>query len=222
MNGLTKSEAQTRLAAEFERRGWEYEIVLGSDLIDAIENIGTGDAEAIAARAPADWLARQSANREQLAVAIQNAVGGHQLTDLAPESSLVLSFADNRTYTLSVSGSARIENSSVNLGGTQVNLDGGADRQELLTALVAVIRAGLAGHWNSEAALAVGQAIEAAQELSVDDVRGAVVEAGRSEDLDRGRISELAERVAVSGLGSLVSTAIGLGLGDLIHLLTEG
>jgi hypothetical protein len=219
MSESTPSALNTALAAEFDRQGWEFELTLGTHLVSAVEERGKVDSSALSREVPATFLHRNRTTRENVAAAIERAIGGNTPIPATPAPSPISIISHGDTYQLNLDRS-QITDSSINLGsGTQINIDVGAGKEDLLAALRALVSAALAGDWNSGAAQAIGQAIEQQGGLTVAEARATVLEAGQGQDLDRSRISELIEKVAVSGVGNFLSTALGLGLGDLLHLL---
>jgi hypothetical protein len=219
MSESTPAALNTALAEEFDRQGWEYDLTLGTQLVSLVEERGRVDSGALSREVPAAFLHRNRTTRENVAAAIERAIGGRTPIPVPPPVSPVSIISHGDTYQLNIDHS-QISGSSFNLGsGTLINIDAGAEKDDLLTALGALVSAALSGDWNSGAAQAIGQAIEQQGELTVAEARAAVLEAGQGQDLDRSRISELIEKVAVSGVGNFLSTALGLGLGDLLHLL---
>jgi hypothetical protein len=210
---------RSRLAAEWEAMGWEWDLQVGGLILDQVAEVGAVDANALAAALPSSYLTGYGTDRETLAAAIKRAIGGEMLAAEEKESSGITILVHGDNYTLSFGDNAQIDRSPFNIGpGTQLNLDAGAEKEDLLLALRALVASGLAGEWDPKAALAIGHAVEEHGGLTVEDVGGAVVEAG-SENVDRSRVQELTEKVAISGFGGFLATALGAGLGDLAHLV---
>ncbi len=217
---MTRARMRSRLAGEWEAMGWEWDLQIGGLILDRIATDGVVDASALAAVLPASYLSRYDTDRETLAEVIDRALGGETLDTDAASTGTVVVNGDSFNLTFNLADNAKIENSPFNIGsGTQINLDAGAGREELLYALRALLAAGLSGGWDAAAALALGRAIEEQGLLSTEDVRGAALEAGELTGADSSKVRELIEKVAVSGLGGFLATSLGFGLSDLLHLV---
>lgn len=79
MTSAGLAHIQRLLAAEFERRGWEYDLSLGSAIAEEIVRTGTVDPPKLARLAPHDFLAKARTSRSAIADAIGAAVGGVEL-----------------------------------------------------------------------------------------------------------------------------------------------
>lgn len=217
---MTRARMRSRLASEWEAMGWEWDLQVGALLLDYVEAAGAVDASDLAGVLPASYLSRYETDRETLAEVIDRALGAEILDSEVTSASIVTVNGDSFNLTFNLSDNAKIENSPFNIGpGTQINLDMGAGRDELLNALGALVAAGLSGDWNSGAALALGRVIEEQDTLSTVDIRNAVLQAGELSGADPAKVRELIEKVAVSGLGGFLATSLGSGLTDLLHLV---
>ena len=210
---------RSRLASEWEGMGWDWDLQVGGIMLDQLQ-AGEAVAPAILAAAlPDSYLTRYRTNREELTEAIDRAIGGEALTSELPSPSVSVTVHGD-SYSFNLGPGAQIHGGQVNVGGgVQIVVDADATKEDLLSALQTVIASGLQGQWNREAALAVGRAVEERGELSVTEVRDAVLEVGQSEGVGRSRVEELIEKVAVGGFGTFLATALGAGLGDLLHLI---
>ncbi|MEA2393246.1 MAG: hypothetical protein QOJ82_1137 [Solirubrobacteraceae bacterium] len=86
---------------------------------------------------------------------------------------------DNRQYHLSMGPGAQITDSNVNVGGTQINIQPGADRDELLAGVRALVRAGLTGDWDADAARALSRTLEGRDDIEYTDVEEVTAEVVR-------------------------------------------
>jgi hypothetical protein len=108
----------------------------------------------------------------------------------------------------------------VNVGeGVQINVDVAGDKEELLGAVEAILRAGLAGDWNADAATALASVIEGRDDLGLDDVRRITVEVVEDAQPKQGRVKALLGQIATSGVGGALGTGLSSGLGELLSQL---
>jgi hypothetical protein len=209
---------RSRLAAEWEANGWEWDLQVGGILLDATSPGMPARSVDIAAALPAAYLTRYGTDRETLVEAVERAIGGEVLDGDDPVGPTMVVKGDS--YTLNIGDQARVEGSSFNTGaGTQINIEAGADKEDLLVALRALLVAGLGGEWDAGAARAIGTVVEEQDVLTLEDVRGAVIEAGEASQAKPSRVKDLAAKVAVSGLGGFLAAGLSSGLADLSHLL---
>jgi hypothetical protein len=116
----TPSQFQTLLAAEFDRQGWQYDLGLGPALLAEVEKSGSVDAQALAISVPAAFLQVNRTTRENLAAAINRAVGGRTVVPAKEVATLVF---ENHSHNVTISGHAQVHGSNFNLGdGTQFNV----------------------------------------------------------------------------------------------------
>jgi hypothetical protein len=218
MSEVTFSELQTELAAEFDRQGWEYDLSFAPSLATAACRSGTVVAESLAALAPPEFLHHNQTDRQNLAAAIERVAGGLTVISDNPPTSIAVK-VEGDIYTLKFGDKAHLEN--VNIGpGNQLSIDSGSSNDDLLTAIGVLITSGLNDDWDDIAARAVGTAVEEQGNLTVDEVREAVIEAGKDTGVKPSKVKELTEKVAVSGVGGFMATALTSGLGDLAHFLS--
>jgi hypothetical protein len=215
---MTRARMRARLAAEWEANGWEWDLQIGGLILDRIGAAGNVDAAAIAAALPGSYLARYGTDRDELAEAISRAIGGESLdADQATSTSTVI--VNGATYNLSfhLSDNAQIENSPFNVGaGTQINVDASGDREELLRAVQALLAAGLSDNWDEGAAAAIDAAIAERDDIGAEDVKDAVIKAGKVTAAEPSRIRNLLEKVAVGAATSTLGAGITAGLGLLL------
>jgi hypothetical protein len=216
MSELTPAEARSRLAAEFDNRGWEYDLTAGRAVLEAAE-AGESDSAALAERIPATFLAKNRADRADVVRAIERALGGRGVKAEEQPATVVI---NDHSYKVDIGSGAQISGSNINIGpGTQVNIDASADRDEVLAGVAAIVRAGLTGDWNDDAARALAQAVGARDDIATDDIREITAAVAEDAQPSRGRAREMLDKVTASGLGGALATGISAGLGQVIaHL----
>jgi hypothetical protein len=212
---LTPAEARARLAAEFEKRGWEYDLTTGRSVLGAAE-AGESDPSAVARRVPGEFLARNRVTRPEVAAVIERALQGQAVREEERPATIVI---EDHSYNVNLAG-AQLSHSNVNVGpGTQINVDASARKDDVLAAVAALVAAGLAGDWNGEAARGLATAVDARDDITVAEIQEATTEAVKAQAPRQGRVRELVERVATSGLGGVLATGISVGLGEAISHL---
>jgi hypothetical protein len=220
MTQLTPADLERLLAHEFDRQGWQYELGLGKNLVVAAVDHGSVDGATLSALVPSEFFSRNCATREHLAAAIDRVAGGAPIAAEVVPPSIQITVQSGDSYTVDIGAGANFQNSPLNVGpGTQLQVNSQCTSGELTTVLGALVAAGLGGEWDQDAARAIGASIEEQGKLSLEEAKAAVLEAGKEIAPEASRIREFTEKVAVSGLGSFLTTAISLGLGDLLHLL---
>lgn len=216
MSDTTPTDLQRALAHEFERHGWEYDMAVGADIVKEVERRGSVEPRALAARVSTTWLERNRTTRDQVRNAIQRAIGDRTLVPGEPTA--VTLNIDNRSYTLAMESGSQITGSQVNVGGAQINVQAAVDKDEVLTAVGALLRAGLGGDWNPDAASDLARAIDARDDIGFDDVRRVATEiAGEVDAPDQGRIREMLHSIAEQGIGGALGTGISAGVGWLLR-----
>ncbi|MEA2639641.1 MAG: hypothetical protein QOF51_1035, partial [Chloroflexota bacterium] len=207
MNDASASELQRLLAVEFDQRGWQYDLDTAHSMVDEAVRCGAVDVQALAAQAPAAFLRRNHTDRDALARAIERAIGGRVPV---PEqgSKVTLVAQDNRQYHLSMGPGAQITDSNVNVGATQINIQPGAHRDELLAGVRALVRAGLTGDWDADAARALSRTLEGRDDIEYTDVEEVTAEVVKEEAATQGRVRDFMSKVAAGGLGGALSHGI--------------
>lgn len=82
-----------------------------------------------------------------------------------------------------------------------------------------ILRAGLAGSWNEDAARDLAALIDSRGDVSVDDVREITTEVVRAEAPRQSRARQLLDQIAAGGLGGALGTGISAGVGEIISQL---
>jgi hypothetical protein len=114
---------------------------------------------------------------------------------------------------------AQITDSNVNIGGTQINIQPGADRDDLLAGVRALVRAGLTADWDADAAFALSRALEGRDDIEYTDVEEVTAEVVKEEAATQGRAREFMSKVAAAGLGGALSHGIIAGAAQVLPLL---
>jgi hypothetical protein len=218
MTPTTPEEMQRLLAHAFDRQGWEYDLTLGRTLLAEIERAGGVDADALARQVPTLFIERNHTSRPNVAAVIERAVGGRSVK--RGEGATTLVFADNRRYEVRLARGAQITNSNLNLGdGTQVNINLEASKEDVMAAIEVILRAGLTGEWNEDAARELASVIESRNDVDFEDVREITAEVVEVEEPTQGKVKALLGKIAVSGLGGALGTGISSGLGEMLGQL---
>jgi hypothetical protein len=208
--GATPADIQRRIATEFERNGWEYDLTIGTDLVAAIDRAGGVDGRSLAQRVPTDFLVRNTATREAVADAIERAVGGASI-GRAVEAAKTVVINDSR-YSINLGPGAEIEGSTINVAGTQINVSVNVEKTEVLAAAEALIRAGLSGNWNPSAARDLAAVIDQRSDVTVDEIRELTAEIATATKPTPDRVRDFLTQVAANAIGGALSVGISAGL----------
>lgn len=218
MTEASASELQRLLAVEFDQRGWQYDLDTAHSMVEEAIRTGAVDGEALAARAPVAFLRRNHTDRDALARAIERAIGG-RLPMLEQHAAVTLVAQDNRQYHLSMAQGAQISGSNVDVGGTQINIQPSAGRDELLEGVRALVRAGLRANWDVDAAHALGRALEGRDDIDYTDVEEVTAEVVKEEAPSKRPIRDFMTKVAASGLSGAMTAGIVAGASQVLSLL---
>lgn len=206
---------QSLLSAEFETRGWQWDLTTGREIVMEIERRGRVEPEHLAKLASSDWLARNGLTRAELSEAVADALG-----DVAPEAPTapgVTTIVVGGTH-YDLSGST-FSGGNVNVGGTQINVGTNSDPATLLDAVAALVRAGIAGDWNGDAATALAGELAGRDDIGIEDVQNKAAEIVREEQPKQGAVKGFLAKIAASGLGGALATGISAGAGEVISQL---
>lgn len=217
MTTITPAEFQRLIATEFGRRGWDYDLTVGRELLGRVERDSPIDGLKLAEGLSATFLERNRATRGDIADALRRAVGGRTLSGGQESTTLVIN--DNR-YQVNLGAGAHISGSVLNVGrGSQIVVGTNATKSEVLAAVEAIVRAGLDGEWNNAAAADLATVIQKRSDVDLEDVRKVTTDVGRAEKPNRERAAGFMKEVAASGLGGALGVGISAGLGELISQL---
>jgi hypothetical protein len=213
MGGETPTELQRRIASEFERNGWEYDLTVGTDLVGVIERAGVADPRALAQRISTDFLERNDATREAVAAALERAVGGRSVERESGTATVVI---NDNSHSINLGPGASISGGTINVGGTQINVSVKAEKHEVLAVTEALIRAGLRGNWDPAAARDLADVIEQRGDVTVDQIRELTTEIAKAEKPTSERVQGFLTDVAANAIGGALSVGISAGLGFLL------
>lgn len=210
----TPAELQRRIAAEFDKQGWEYDLAIGHDLVAQTEGRGPINADKVAAALPSEFFQKNRTRREDVAGAIQRAIGGLVIQRGTVATSLVIN--DNR-YQVNLEAGSRIVASNINVGdGTQLNIDASATKSDVLSGVEVLLRAGLNGKLNVEAARELGELINARSDVSLEDIQRVTLDVVEAEKPKRERLKEFLNEIAIQALGGAMGIGIAAAIGALI------
>jgi hypothetical protein len=103
---------------------------------------------------------------------------------------------------------AQIVNSQVNVSGTQINVRADSPKEDVMAGVAALVRAGLNGDWNTDAARELGAVIDAREDVGLADVEGTVAEVVAEESPDPGRAKRMLQSITEQGLGGALAVGI--------------
>jgi hypothetical protein len=217
MSAASRSELQSLLAAEFDRQGWQFDLTIGRKLLDMIGAQGQVDGLRLAETLPAEFFSRNRTSKELVGSAIEGAIGGRSVAaEPTPAATITI---DNR-YQVNVGQGGQISGSNLNVGdGVQINVDVNASKEDVLTGVEAVLRGGLMGEWNDDAARALASVIESRDDIDFEDVRRVTTEVVTVEQPKQNRVKELLGRIAAGGVAGALGTGLSAGLGELLSQL---
>jgi hypothetical protein len=220
MSDASPSELRRLIAAEFDRQRWEYDLSIGDSIVAEIARAGEVAPERLAERIPAEFFQRNRTSRELVADAIGRAVGGRTPKRTEEPAHRTLVFDNSRHYDVKIGKGAQITNSPLNVGeGTQTNVSVQASRDDVLSAVEALLLGGLVGDWNDGAAHDLAGVIDRRDDVSYEDVQEITAAVIQTEQPKQGRVKELMTKIAVGGFGGALATGISAGAGELIHQL---
>jgi hypothetical protein len=145
---------------------------------------------------PAERLERNGATRDQVAAAIGRAIGGY--TPRAAEGAPVtLIFQSDNRYQLNLAEGAQISDSQVNVGGTQINVRADSPKEDVMSGVAELVRAGLRENWNPDAARELGEVVEAREDVTLEDVESVtekvIAEESPEPERAKGMLRKIAE-----------------------------
>jgi hypothetical protein len=210
VSAVDRAGMQRLLAAELERRGWEYDLTTVPGILDEVQRTGTVNPTFLAGRVPSEYLNRVGASRADIAEAIESAIGGHTLTTDQPAPTV---HVDNRN-SINIGG-ANISGGSFNTG-SQIAIHGGSPKEDVVDALATLVTAGLGGEWNTEEADALDGVITKRDDISGDDIQQRTVDAVTKSGASHAQIKALLTQVATGSAVGTLTPAITAGLNHLL------
>ena len=207
MTNLTPSDLRTRLAAEFEARGWEYDLVTGKAIAERAERDGRIEPTSLARAVPNGFLQRTSVTRDQLEAAIEHAVGGHGLR-VEERAPVTLVFNNDNRYQLNMGARAQIAGSQVNVRGTQINVRVDSPKEDVMASVAELVRAGLREEWNPEAARELAGVVDTRDDVTPEDVESVVKEVIAKESPESRSPKRMLQAITEQGLGGALTVGI--------------
>lgn len=205
------------VAAEFDRRGWEYDLTIGQTILDDIERVGYADPPSIAQRLPGSFYRRQGTTREVLESVIARTIGHFRL-ESRDASSQVTVVTDNRSYKVSITGSA--SDTNINLGdGRQANVTISADKSEILLAVETLIVGALSDGLDADLARELANTIQLRDDVTAADVHEVALAAVVAKLPKRHAAIQLARDIVAAGLGGALGTGIASAIAEVIGSL---
>lgn len=213
---LTPGALRSRLASEFERRGWEYDLTTGNEIVKRASSAGAVDANALSRSVSGDYLIRNHASRADMQDAIAIAIGGAIVSQEESGRATVQVVINDRSHVINISPGAQLTNTNLNQSGNQLVVAETGPRDDVLAALQALVSAGLSGDWDPSAARELGSVIDAREDIELEDVSKVVREIAEAEGVEPSRVKGFLKEVAANALGGLLSVGITAGLGGLL------
>jgi len=216
MKGVRSSELRRRLAAEFDEQGWDVGRNAIPQLLDDITRDGEVDGARLAESLPANFFQGNRTTKKLVATAIERAIGGKTIDDPAPVPAVHI---DNR-YQVNLGKGAEVSGSNINVGdGTQINVDVNSSKDDVLVGVEAILRAGLNGDWDIDAARALAELVGERQDISETDIEKLTVEVVESEAPTRQKLTDFMKEIAAQGLGNVLGSGIISGIATVLpHL----
>lgn len=115
MTTATPTELQRRIAAAFDAQGWEYDLSIGSKIVETLRKRGTVEPAQFVLLLPGTFFDHNRVDRALVEKAIAHAIGGRSLKEESQVSATIIIGSNN--YQLNVGAGASIVNSNINLGG---------------------------------------------------------------------------------------------------------
>jgi hypothetical protein len=214
---ISPAEAQRRIATAFDGRDWVYDLEIGRLVVADVLQRGSSDLNAIERVVPAEFARKNKATVGEIAKAISDALGDDSIKE-EPNSATII--VNDHRHSVNLGPGAQIKNSNVNVGeGTLIEVNDSASKEDMLAAVAAVVHGGLAGDWNADAARDLAEAIDARNDLGVDDIQQITTEVAEASSPSQSRVRQMMTGIATAGLGGALATGISAGLGQVLpHL----
>src|SRR3954447_21062955 len=192
---MTPAELQRRVAEAFDAQGWDYDLATGPRLIEAVRSHGRADAAQLAKAMPTAFFQRNRVQRHVVEAVIDRAIGGETLTEAERMPTTIVIGGSN--YQLNLGAGTSIVNSNINLGdGTQVVVAPDASKEDVLLAVEAIVRAGLGGDWNDQAAKDLARVMDGRADIEYADVQRVALDVAQSERSRRERLTGFLNQIA--------------------------
>lgn len=218
MAEATGQELQRLIADEFGRQGWDYDLTVGRGLVEQVESDGRVDPDRLAQTVSSTFLEKNSATRDAVAGAIRSAIGGLTLRIENPTVTTLVVNGNN--YSLNLGAGARVSG-NVNMGGTQIVVAESAAKADVLDGVAALIRAGLAGDLNGDAARALADAVAARNDIQMSDVEEVAIEVVEADKPSASRVRTLLASLATQSVSGALGLGLASGLGQALPLIAH-
>jgi hypothetical protein len=187
-------------------------------LVEAAKSGGQTDGSKLAQVLPKTFFDRNRVTRDAVASVLARAVGGRTVEEEVALSATIVIGGNN--YQLNMGVGASVVNSNVNLGeGLQINVTSEGDKQDVLLAVEAIVRAGLVGDWSDDAGKDLASLVAGRTDLTYEDVQAVALEVAKKEQPTKERLKGFLARIAASGISGALATGLTAGLAEAIHLL---
>lgn len=217
MTDTDPREVLRLVAAEFDRRGWEYDLTIGKTILADIERLGHVDAHSIAGQLPRSFFHRHATTHEVVETVIDRTIGQVRLQRNASPGQVSI-VTDNRTYHFNIAGN--VSDANINVGeGQQVNITTSADKPEILRAVEVLVLGALAGDWNAEAARELAATVDARDDVTVADVHKLTVALISNQHPKRQAVLGLARDIVAAGVGGALGTGIAAAVAQVVGQL---
>jgi hypothetical protein len=206
------------IADEFGRQGWDYDLSVGRELVKHVTPGAEVDPNQLAQAISATFLQKNHTTRDAVRSAIQQAIVGFTLVVENPAVTSLVVHGNNHSLTLGDNASI---SGNLNVGGTQIVIADSASKEELLDGVAALVRAGLTGELNADAARALGDVIAARNDIDIGDVESVAFEVVKIEKPTEGRVRSLMASLSTQALSGALAIGLASGLGQALPLLAH-
>lgn len=218
MTATTPAEFQRLVANAFDAQGWQYDMSVGPMLMEAAKGGGQTDGSKLAQVLPKTFFDRNRVTRDAVASVLARAVGGRTVEEEVAVPATIVIGGNN--YQLNIGAGSSIVNSNVNLGeGSQINVTSEGDKQDVLLAVEAIVRAGLVGDWSDDAGNDLASLVAGRTDLTYEDVQAVALAVAKEEQPTKERLKGFLARIAASGISGALATGLTAGLAEAVHLL---
>ncbi len=217
MPELTPGQMRSRLAAELDRSGYDYDPPMVSGIVTAISCDGAVHPERLAQAVTTTYLTRNGTDRQEMADLIGRALGKSVPTMELASVSVSIRQGDTN-YNLQLTDHAQV--GALNVGpGTQVIVHASADRDVVLAAVAALVQNAFRTEWDQDAAEALAATIDQRGDITPADVQQTTAEVIKHEQPEQSRVRAFIEQIATGGLGGALGTGLAAGGGEIIQRL---
>ena len=110
---------------------------------------------------------------------------------------------------------------NVNMGGTQIVVAESAAKADVLDGVAALIRAGLIGDVNGDAARALADAVGARNDIQMSDVEEVAIEVVKADKPSESRVRTLLASLATQSVSGALGLGLASGLGQALPLIAH-